>query len=165
MPEGNEDTKDQIDLALRTRVTLIILVSPEEERAFRIIKEGCDRWNPPRQCVAWDIVEGWQELSGKQFSAPTRDPLTALDEIGKTDENAVIILKDFHEYWANPAVKRKLRNYAQKLRYSRRSIVVITSSLKVPDEIRDECVILHLPPRLLGSVSSPRPSTRQPTVR
>lgn len=146
MPEGNEDTKDQIDLAFRSRVTLIIFVSPEEERAFRIIKEVCDRWNPPRQCVAWDIVEGWQELSGKQFSAPTRDPLTALDEIGKTDENAVIILKDFHEYWANPAVKRKLRNYAQKLRYSRRSIVVITSSLKVPDEIRDDCVILHLPP-------------------
>jgi hypothetical protein len=141
-----EDLRDQIDLALRSRVTLIILVTAEEERGQCLIREVCERRNPPRQCVAWDIVEGYISIAGRSFSASARDPLMALDEMQKTDEQAVILLRDFHEFWTNPAVKRKLRNFAQKFRFTRRSIVITTPSLKVPEEIRDECIVLHLPP-------------------
>jgi SpoVK/Ycf46/Vps4 family AAA+-type ATPase len=147
MPQkGFEDLRDQVDLALRSRVTLIVLVTPEEERALQLVREVCERWNPPRQCVSWDIVDGYSTVVGTGFSAPARDPLAGLDEMQKTDEQSVIVLKDFHEFWNNPAVKRKIRNYAQKFRYTRRSMVIITPSFKLPDEIRDESVILHLPP-------------------
>jgi hypothetical protein len=146
MAAAAEDLRDQIDLAMRSRVTLIILVTAEEERGQSLVREVCERWNPPRQCVAWDIVEGFSSIAGRSFSAPSRDPLVALDEMQKTDEQAVILLRDFHEFWNNPAAKRKLRNLAQKFRYTRRSIVVTTPSLKVPEEIRDECIVLHLPP-------------------
>lgn len=146
MTKAADDLRDQVDLALRSRVTLIILVTPEEERGQHLVREVCGRWNPPRQCVTWDTVEGFSSIIGTPFSVPSRDPLTALDDMQKTDEQAVIVLRDFHEFWNNPTVKRKLRNYAQKFRYSRRSIIIITPSARIPEEIRDESVLLHVPP-------------------
>ena len=71
MPQkGFEDLRDQVDLALRSRVTLIVLVTPEEERALQLVREVCERWNPPRQCVSWDIVDGYSTVVGTGFSAP-----------------------------------------------------------------------------------------------
>ena len=147
MSPEEPDQKSQINIFLRARATLLVIVTAEEERAVKVLKEVCDQWNPPRQCLSWDIVEGFCAVTGgKTNNCSSRDPLTALDELQKTDENAVIILKDFHEFWKNPAVKRKLRNLSQKFRYSRRTMAIITPSLKVPDEIRDETVIIHFPP-------------------
>ncbi len=151
--EPDRELHDQINICLRARITLMIIVSPEEERALRIVKEVCEQWNPPRQCIAWDIVEGFSVITGNsQFSAQSRDPLAALDEMNKSDDNAVIVLKDFHDFWQNSAIKRKIRNYSQKFRYSRRSMVIITPSLKVPAELQDDSVLLHVPPPSAGEL-------------
>jgi SpoVK/Ycf46/Vps4 family AAA+-type ATPase len=137
----------RLNISLRARVTLIVVMTPEEERVVSQVKEVCDTWEPPRQCLAWDSVEGFSVVCGnKNFLTQTRDPLAALDDIVKTDENAVIVLKDFHKFWNNPQVKRKIRNFSQKFRYNRRTIVIITPARKIPDEIRDEAVLVHYPP-------------------
>ena len=72
----------------------------------------------------------------------------------KSDENAVIVLKDFHEYWNNPQVKRKIRNFSQKFKYNRKTIVIISPIPRVPDEIRDEAVIIHFPPPDISELSA-----------
>jgi ATP-dependent 26S proteasome regulatory subunit len=137
----------RLDISLRARVTLIVVITPEEERVIGEVKGVCERWEPPRQCITWDIVDGYSVIAGnRNFLTQSRDPLAALDDLAKTEENAVIVLKDFHEFWNNPQVKRKVRNLAQKFRYSRRSIVIITPNQRVPEEIRDEAVIIHFPP-------------------
>lgn len=144
---GEQDIPFQIDLCLRARITLLILHTPEEERAMRMLQEVCSRFSPKRPFLAWDIAEGFSGPGcGAGRGSPARDPLVALEEIEKTDEAAVIVLKDFHEFWGNPGVKRRLRNLAQKLRFTRRTMVVVTPSLRVPDEIRDDAVVLHVPP-------------------
>jgi hypothetical protein len=74
-----------------------------------------------------------------------RDPLTALEQIDKWDGSALFVLKDFHEAWANPQVKRKLRNVAQRLKYTHKSIVVTTPTAQIPPELRDEAVPLEMP--------------------
>ena len=137
----------RLNISLRARVTLVVVITPEEERVMAKIREVCDTWDPPRQCVTWDAVEGFVVIAGnKNFLAQSRDPLAALDDIQKTDENAVIVLKDFHEYWNNPQVKRRIRNFSQKFRYNRRSIVIITPVSRVPEEIRDDAVLVRFPP-------------------
>ena len=42
------------------------------------------------------------------------------------------MLKDFHESWNNPQIKRKLRNLAQRLKFTRKSILVTALSAQVP---------------------------------
>ncbi|MGA9203902.1 MAG: AAA family ATPase [Methanoregula sp.] len=149
------DFSRRLNVSLRARVTLIVVITPEEERVVSQIREVCERWDPPRQCIAWDSVDGFSIIVGnKDFLNQSRDPLTALDDIAKTGEDAVIILKDFHEYWNNPQVKRRIRNSSQAFRYNRRTIVIVTPTPKVPDEIRDEAVIVHFPPPTAAELSA-----------
>jgi len=148
MQHAEPDFSRRLNISLRARVTLIVVITPEEERVVAQIKGVCERWDPPRQCIAWDSVDGFSVIAGNtNFLNQSRDPLTALDDIKKTGEDAVIILKDFHEYWNNPQVKRRIRNFSQEFRYNRRTIVIVTPTPRVPEEIRDEAVIVHfLPP-------------------
>jgi len=146
-PPAEPDFGRRLNISLRARVTLIVVITPEEERVIGEVRRVCEKWEPPRQCITWDIVDGYSVITGnRNFLTQTRDPLAALDDIPKTDENAVVVLKDFHEFWNNPQVKRKVRNFAQKFRYNRRTIVIITPNQRVPEEIRDEAVIVHFPP-------------------
>jgi SpoVK/Ycf46/Vps4 family AAA+-type ATPase len=147
MQYAEPDFLRKLNVSLRARVTLIVVMTPEEERAVAKIREVCETWEPPRQCVTWDAVDGFSVIAGnRNFHSPSREPLAALDDIHKTDENAVIVLKDFHEYWNNPQAKRRIRSFSQKFRYNRRTIVIVTPAQRVPEEIRDEAVIFHFPP-------------------
>lgn len=149
------DFSRKLNVSLRARVTLIVVMTPEEERVVSRIREVCETWDPPRQCVSWDSVDGFQVIAGnKNFHTQSKDPLAALDDIQKTDENAVIVLKDFHEYWNNPHVKRRIRNFSQKFKYNRRSIVIVTPVHRVPEEIRDDAVLIHFPPLGAAELSS-----------
>jgi SpoVK/Ycf46/Vps4 family AAA+-type ATPase len=143
----NADFKSQINIAFRARITLIVVMTIEEDRAIQLIKGVCETAYPPRQCVSWDISDGFALLSGRNSPPQAKDPLQALDAMEKTEDGAVIILKDFHEFWNNSQVKRKIRNYAQKFKFSRRSMVIITPTLQIPDELRDDAITMHfLPP-------------------
>lgn len=56
----------------------------------------------------------------------------------------VFVLRDFHQCWQGQArVIRKLRNLAQKLKYTRKTIVVTTPEPKIPEELKDDMVLLE----------------------
>ncbi|HOG80486.1 MAG TPA: AAA family ATPase, partial [Anaerolineaceae bacterium] len=100
--------EDQLDIYLRARFTLIVLVTTEEERALTTVKSVCERTQ--RRALAWDAAEGFQFITAASGTLPTaRDPLTALEQIDKA-EDGLFILKDFHEAWGNAQIKRKLRS-------------------------------------------------------
>jgi AAA+ superfamily predicted ATPase len=134
----------QLDIYLRARFTLIVLVTAEEERALQTLRAVCE--HTKRSCLTWDVADNFQWLTGAEGAAPsTREPLTALDHIDKVENDAIFVLKDFHECWANAQVKRKLRSVAQRLKFTKKSIVVLCPTRKIPDEFRDEAVIVDFP--------------------
>ena len=136
--------KDTLDTYLRARFTLIVVVTQEESRLLETIGEVCERnrWNG----LSWDAAEGFQMLTGKGQGVPAaRDPLTALEQIDKADDGTIFILKDFHETWANAQIKRKLRNVVQRLRFTRKSVIVTAPTSRLPDELRDEAVVVDFP--------------------
>ncbi|HOG79200.1 MAG TPA: AAA family ATPase [Anaerolineaceae bacterium] len=135
--------EDQLDIYLRARFTLIVLVTTEEERALTTVKSVCERTQ--RRALAWDAAEGFQFITAASGTLPTaRDPLTALEQIDKA-EDGLFILKDFHEAWGNAQIKRKLRSLGQKLKYTRKSILVTSWTAKIPEELKDEAVIVNFP--------------------
>jgi len=155
MHRSEPDFSRRLNVSLRARVTLVVVITPEEERVVSQIKDVCGSWDPPRQCIAWDSVDGFSVIAGnRNFLNQSRDPLTALDDIVKTGEDAVVVLKDFHEFWNNPQVKRRIRNFSQQFRYNRRTIVIVTPTSRVPDEIRDDAVIVHFPPPTAAELSA-----------
>jgi len=135
---------EQLDTFLRARFPLILVVSHEEERCLQIIKSLCERTQ--RTLLSWDFSDGFKTLTGSRATPPdARDPLTALEQIEALAlPNSIFILKDFHEAWDNPQVKRKLRSVSQRVRLGNKSIIITSPSSKIPDELRDEIVLLEL---------------------
>ena len=58
---------------------------------------------------------------------------------------SLFILKDFHDAWGNPQIKRKLRSVCQKLKFTKKSILVTTCSTNIPEELKDEAVLVNFP--------------------
>ncbi len=134
-----------LDVYFRARFSLVVLVTQEEERALHSIKAVCKQ--SKRSCLTWDLAEGFQALVGEPGeSVPTaRDPLTALEKVEQADGDGLVVFKDFHECWTNPQVKRKLRSVAQRLKFTRKSIVITTPNSKLPEELKDEAVVIDHP--------------------
>lgn len=133
----------QLELYLRARCTLIVLLTPEEDRALHAVKAVCETLKRP--CFSWDIAEGFLPLSANGSAGTARDPVTALEHIDKADGDALYLLKDFHDCWCNPTVRRKLRSLAQRLKFSKKSIVITTPLSKIPEELKDDAVQMPLP--------------------
>ncbi len=136
----------ELDTYLRARFTLIVLTTHEEERAMQVVREMCEHTR--RMCISWDAAEGFQWVLQGTGSLPSaRDPLSSLEQIDKMDPDtpSLFVLKDFHDFWGNAQVRRKLRNLAQRMKQTKKSILIITPSAKVPDELKDEVVLETVP--------------------
>lgn len=133
-----------LDIYLRARFTLMVLVSAEEERALQSIAEICERTR--RACLTWDLADGFTGLTALPFPLPSaRDPLTALEQVEKIEAEALFILKDFHESWNNPQIKRKLRNLAQRLKFTKKSILITSVHTNIPPELKDDAILIEFP--------------------
>ncbi|GAB4432589.1 MAG: AAA family ATPase [Anaerolineae bacterium] len=135
--------EQELDLYLRARFTLLVLVTPEEERALQSLKVVCDQSR--RRCLTWDVAEGFQLLSGTGSAPSAPDPKTALEQIDKAEDNTTFVLKDFHELWDNPQIKRKLRSVVQRLKFTKKSIIITAPADKIPEELKDEVVVVEFP--------------------
>jgi SpoVK/Ycf46/Vps4 family AAA+-type ATPase len=71
--------------------------------------------------------------------------LTALEQVDRQEDDAIFVFKDFHEAWGNPQIKRKLRNVAQRLKFTKKSILITSTTNKIPDELKDEAVVVEFP--------------------
>jgi AAA+ superfamily predicted ATPase len=136
----------ELDIYLRARFSLIVLVTLEEERALWNLEQALERSS--RRFLTWDMAEGFRSDSivPGAGAPPAKDPITALEHVDTAEGDSVFVLKDFHDCWDHPQVKRKLRSVAQRLKFTKKSIVVTTPSANVPEELRDEAVIAELPP-------------------
>ncbi|TQM67816.1 ATPase family protein associated with various cellular activities (AAA) [Actinomadura hallensis] len=147
---------DDLNLYLRARVPMIVLVTVEERRALEVLNEvrvGRDA-SARSDLVMWDVAQGMTSRDGRAMPAAAT-PDAALDKIAEMarrdpDRKDLYVLKDFHEFWhRSPAVKRKLRNLAHALVSTYSSLVVTTHSADVPAELEDDVVVVDMPPPTL----------------
>jgi len=132
-----ESFEFELEADIRSCARLIVIESREENRAIAIVQEICRRL--PRRCISFDIAEGFVVVDGGNCQMPsTRDPIAALEQIERRTEEAVYVLKDFHEAWNNAAVKRKLRNVVERLLYKPVTLVVTCpDGTRIPAELAD----------------------------
>lgn len=151
------DTVRELQQLLGAQYRLVVIVTHEEDRATRHIVSACEtlrnaKVNP--MCISWDIADGfrveWPYDSSNFQIRQVLDPLGALEEIEKLAVNGYVILRDFHEWWNVPHVKRKLRNLAQgrtktgRMR-GHKTIVITCPTGDIPEELQDEAVVLDFP--------------------
>jgi AAA+ superfamily predicted ATPase len=136
---------DNLDIALRSRTTLIGIKSHEEERLLDTIKHLC--YKSSRQCYLWDHADYFQCLTSTCSAPPAaKDPLSALENISKMEGEVVVVLRDFHQCLMNqPRIIRKLRTLSQQLKYTRKTIITTYPVSCVPEELQDAMVEIEFP--------------------
>lgn len=149
------DFEQDLDIYLRSRCTLLVITSFEEERIIASVRAVCDRAR--RSLHVWDHADYFTTLLGEGGSLPAaKDALTLLETIDKAEGEQVFVLRDFHQCWkGQDRVVRKLRNLAHKLKFTRKSIIVTAPSAQIPEELRDDAVVLEYPSpdsRELGAI-------------
>lgn len=128
----------------------IYIPSYEEERITAAIEAAVgDRSliKTERKLYVWTQTDGLMAEGSKVRD--TAAPLSALDSIAKSQDDAIYLFKDFHIYFgadrgARPdyAVIRKLRDLLPVLKASRKTVVFISPKLVIPCDMEKEISIL-----------------------
>jgi len=150
-------TYGELELAIRARVPLIALVTPEEARAEeRLLRPIALEWRAGR-LFAWTTTNGYRYLGSGASSGteniPAPDPLTALEVIAAYDEPAIFVLKDFHHYLDNAALQRKLRDLAQSLPHTGKHVLFLGPRFRAPDDLEKEIQVVDYPPPGLAELA------------
>jgi AAA+ superfamily predicted ATPase len=150
-------TYTELELAIRARVPLIALVTPEEARAEeRLLLPLAREWREGR-LFGWSATDGLQPLSPEAegvalASAP--DPLSALEAVGAYDEPALFVFRDFHHYLDNAALLRRLRDLSRRLVPTGKHLIFLGPRFRVPEDLEKEIQVLDYPPPGLDELAA-----------
>ncbi|MBF0118419.1 MAG: AAA family ATPase [Desulfobacterales bacterium] len=144
----NKKILEEIETLVKARYPLIAIETYEEVRAEKLIEIIAKKRE--KKIFCWSITRGLFEYnisiqSKKGTDNETKDPMTAMDNIISMVEPAIFILKDFHPYLSDHSICRKLRELAQYLKGSYKTVVLISPKVKIPMELEKDMTLVDLP--------------------
>ena len=128
---------DDLTLFLKARYPILYVNTIEEDRVEYIIRKNI-KANLNRSIYTWDFVDGYTNNPNNEGFAK-RNPLQAIELIEKLNSStpALFILKDFNRFLTDLAVSRKLKNISRILKLQPKTIIIISSDLTIPNELKD----------------------------
>jgi AAA+ superfamily predicted ATPase len=142
---GTGSWADQLDLLIRSRTPILWIRSLEEERVENLLAEAARRLGN-RPLLRWDFVDGLSGAPNREGEA-ARNPMAALAALDPlpADQEAILLLRDFHRYCEDAGICRRLRNLAGTLRQAARTLVITAPNWQLPAELDDSVTVLELP--------------------
>jgi ATP-dependent 26S proteasome regulatory subunit/predicted nucleic acid-binding protein len=139
---------DELDTLIRARYTLIYLLTHEEDRARRLLVRIAEQQQ--KMVFEWSVTDGLRCVYGSREQhggggARAREPLAVLNEILQTDLPALYVLKDFHPYFDRPDVVRQMRDLGSALRFTKKTVIMLSPTLSIPDELDKSVSIIDMP--------------------
>jgi len=140
-----QSEREEIETLVRARYPILYLVSWEEDRVIRDLRQIADARE--KKLFVWSSSKGMQphsniEQGKRSVDERTRDPLLALDMVLDHMEPALFALLDFHYYMADPGVARKLRDVAASLKASYKTALILSPTLKIPFELQKDTTVI-----------------------
>ena len=147
------EVQTELEILIRARYPILYVVSWEEERVEACLAEVAQRRS--KRLVCWSVVRGLymageSPTAGKRtFNASTSDPMLALEEVMRQVDPIIFLFKDLHPVMKDYAVVRKLKEIAQYLESSPKTLVLVSHSACIPPELeKDVTVVDFCLPRL-----------------
>jgi len=133
----------EIETLVRARYPILYIITNEEMRVQNLLVEIAAKRQ--KKVFEWTysngiVPAGTSIQSQKNRNAATKDPLAALDQVIEQVEPAIFLFKDFHPFLTknNFAIIRKLKDIAQHLKNSFKTIVLISPVMEIPAELDKE---------------------------
>jgi hypothetical protein len=141
---------DELNILTRAKYPIIYIVSWEERRIEDMLRQvALDR---RKKLYAWTLTDGIFPLDLVQanpIDPATRDPLTALDFVARSQEAAIFVLKDFHPFFDDarggpdqPVIIRRLRDITNQLKESRKTLIILSPILRIPTDLEKDVTVL-----------------------
>jgi len=148
VPAGSLNGKFELEVLIRARYPIIYVVSWEEERVMREIERIAAKRD--KKVYVWTISKGLvrhrsgvgDAMEGKKG---TKDPILLLSEIQSFEDPALFVLKDYHPYMKDSTVVRGLRDLAVFLRQTSTSVVLLSPTLNLPQDLEKDITIVDFP--------------------
>nr|YP_009497669.1 hypothetical protein ycf46 [Astrosyne radiata]AWT40382.1 hypothetical protein ycf46 [Astrosyne radiata] len=128
----------KINLFLRARYPVIYINTLEEERLEYVLRNNLEV-NLNRNIYSWDFIDGYKNnnLNIENFSQ--KNPFQALEVIEKINFQlpTLFLLKDFNQFLKDFSISRKLRNMTPLLKLHIKTILISSSHLNFPKELKE----------------------------
>ena len=133
----------ELALFLKARYPIIYINTIEEDRVEYVIRKNI-KTKLNRSIYSWDFVDGYTNNPNNQGFA-VRNPLQALELVERLNSEtpAVFLLKDFDRFLTDLSISRKLRNISRILKLQPKTIIIIGSDLKIPQELQELITVLE----------------------
>lgn len=159
-----ETTDRMISTAIRARVPVIAVESPEEDRLLALFKVlGTNPRFPDerkvkdavRPVIVWSITDGFTRIdNGEGLTGSTpeeiKDPIAALTWIRdwnaeKEKEPALFVMRDVQPYLESAQFARLVRDVAALFRVRMRNLILTGPTLEVPHYLENDVTLIQYP--------------------
>jgi hypothetical protein len=132
---------DRILTLVRARYPMLQLVSHEEERVAR----GLDRLaaDESRPVYRWRATTGLVGPDGPMKGTKAID--AAAQAFEEVNGPAFLVVHDAAAWWADPTVRRHLRDLAASLGPKQQTCFLVGCEARVPDELEKEVTVIDIP--------------------
>lgn len=143
--------KNELEVLIRARYPVIYVESWEEERVSACLSEIAVKLG--KSLIMWSEVRGFhtQKENGPGkikipfTSEASAAPLKALAEVAEQRDAALYLFKDFHVFFSEKQVLRRLREVAQQLRTSLKTLIFVSHSVTIPEELSKDITVVTFP--------------------
>lgn len=135
---------EEVKLDCKAKFPILYFQTSEEARLGRMLKRIADDLS--RTLICWTSTEGLKDPKGETVGAPgTNDIGRMLDEVRKFPTPAIIFLKDPHRFLEDIRTNRRFRDLYHDLKGKKKTLVICSPVLKIPDELTQEITIVDFP--------------------
>jgi len=148
-----DDDESRLEVLIRASFPLVCVLSFEEDRVLASIRDIARRLSEdrkkPRRLYVWSASRGLRDDEDQLVNSETlEDPTAAIVHVIENPEDAIYVFLDLHRHYS-PVTTRLIRDTARAVRSTRKSVLFLSPSFQVPDELRKEVAlaVFQLPDR------------------
>ena len=144
---------EELTLFCKAKYSILWAQTSEEVRLMKLLSTIAG--NLHRNLLVWSCTDGLKELTIDCDGVPvlgdavggqgTNDVSRMLDELNKYPYPAIIVIKDVHKYLADIRTNRKFRDVYHQLKGKKKTIVICSPVLDIPQEMMQEVTIVDFP--------------------
>ncbi len=134
--------QEEIKILIRARYPILYIVSYEENRVTEVLQRiALERG---KTLYTWTVTKGLIEpLQHKKIAGD--DPISALDEVLKIMSPSIFVFYDFHPYLNDHTIIRKLREVANSISNTYKTLVFVSPILRIPLELEKDISVIDYP--------------------
>jgi len=131
---------DQLESAVAGRSPLIYLLTTEEERLMKGLREvAAGQGGVP--VFTWTCVQGLEGADATE----TQDPVRAVAAVAQRTGPGYFVFKDLAPFLSRPELARALRDlYYRSLDLEHRHVFIVSPELVLPETLRKECYLVEI---------------------